>query len=441
LVGSLAQLLDLMRNHGALRIYAKKLAPNDNSKNQVYLGGDFSALNIIPHHDIVIDTSEKAGSKQDRPKADVDFSWLDENGMHRAPDAKLILYPDYPEVRMSGFLKNCPAAPSNVMTVRDVGRILLFGITREGMLLGYAVAADDQIAKELNAGNWATLGVFLELPLSLTQADPKRLLLAELRRVFAQQWVTSQKLEKDGTKKAYRARNGGGYTLEAELGIIPNGYAEPDFMGWEVKQYGVKDFKKFLPKSAVTLMTPEPTGGIYRSAGITEFMQRFGYADKNAVADRINFGGIYQCTKPAYHTDTGLRMTLSGFDALKGQITNLDGGLELIDASGEIAARWGFAGLMKHWNKKHAQAAYVPSIFRDPPPEYAFGSRILLCERTDFILFLKAFSAGLIVYDPGIKMENASADKPIFKKRSQFRVKHRQLTELYHTHEYVDLIE
>ena len=35
-----------MRHHGATRIYAKNLAPNDNSKNQVYLGGDFSALTL-----------------------------------------------------------------------------------------------------------------------------------------------------------------------------------------------------------------------------------------------------------------------------------------------------------------------------------------------------------------------------------------------------------
>jgi hypothetical protein len=29
--------------------------------------------------------------------------------------------------------------------------------------------------------------------------------------------------------------NCGGYTLEAELGATPNGYSEPDFMGWEIK--------------------------------------------------------------------------------------------------------------------------------------------------------------------------------------------------------------
>ncbi len=32
--------------------------------------------------------------------------------------------------------------------------------------------------------------------------------------------------------------------LEAELGVTPNGYSEPDFMGWEIKQFGVKKFDK-----------------------------------------------------------------------------------------------------------------------------------------------------------------------------------------------------
>ena len=64
LSASLSQLLNLMRDHGADRVYAKKLSPNDNSKNQVYLGGGFGALNVIPHGEIVADTRPMAGSKQ-----------------------------------------------------------------------------------------------------------------------------------------------------------------------------------------------------------------------------------------------------------------------------------------------------------------------------------------------------------------------------------------
>lgn len=430
MVASLAQLLDLMRHHGATRIYAKRLSSNDNSKQQVYLGGGFAALNIIPHGEIIIDTSERAGSKQDRPKALLNFFWVDEVGRHRAPGANLILYPDYPEVRLSGFLRGCRAAPNNIMTVRQEGRVLVLGMTPMGDVLAYALAADSSVAAELLAHPSNPIGVFLELPLSLAQDSPKAVLLRELRRIWQLQWIASQKLAADGMKMPYAARNGGGYTLEAELGITPNGYAEPDFMGWEVKQYGVTDFVRFRPKSPVTLMTPEPTGGVYRTAGVAEFMKRFGYPDQSGTPDRFNFGGRYDCQTGQHHL-TGLHMNLSGYDAAAGKITDIEGGMALVTAADEVAASWSFKGLMAHWNRKHAQAAYVPSLFRTPPPEYSFGAQVLLCEETDFLLFLKAFAAGRVYYDPAVKVEGASTAAPAIKRRSQFRVAHADLPQLY----------
>lgn len=430
-----------MRHHGAHRIYAKTLSPNDNSKNQIYLGGGFAALNVIPHGDIYTDTADIAGSVRDRAKAPVEFYWIDEAGRHRAPDANLILYPKYPEVRMSGFLRGCREAPNHLLTVRDAGRVLFFGVTQSGAVLGYATHAESPIAAQLHSGTWPMLGVFIELPLSLGEpADTRSILLAELRRIYAMRWIASQKLVRDGTKQPYAARNGGGYTLEAELGITPNGNADPDFMGWEIKQYGVRDFTSFAPKSVVTLMTPEPTGGFYKSDGATGFLRRFGYADKSGKDDRINFGGIYTCQK-SFHADTGLRMTIAGYDAAAGKITDMDGGLALVTEAGEEAASWSFAGMMKHWNRKHAQAAYVPSLHRSPPPEYAYGPRILLCEQTDFMLFLKAFASGDVYYDPAIKLENASSASPDLHRRSQFRVRHTHLTRMYHRHEHTHLVD
>ncbi|MFS0737669.1 MvaI/BcnI family restriction endonuclease [Sphingomonas sp. 1P06PA] len=438
MIASLEQLLDLMRHHGATRIYAKRLASNDNSKQQVYLGGGFAALNIIPHGEIIIDTSERAGSKQDRPKAFVNLYWIDASGRYPAPGANLILYPDYPEVRLSGFLRGCQAAPNAIMTVRREGRVLVLGMTPEGDVLAHALAADSPVAAELLAHPWNTVGVFLELPLSLTQDDPKTVLLRELRRIWRLQWIASQKLAADGTKMPYTARNGGGYTLEAELGITPNGYAEPDFMGWEVKQYGVRDFIRFRPKSPVTLMTPEPTGGIYKSAGVLAFMRRFGYPDQSGTPDRFNFGGRYDCQTGQHHL-TGLRMNLAGYDVTTSKITDIEGGLALLTAADEVAASWSFKGLMSHWNRKHAQAAYVPSLFRTPPPEYSYGAHVLLCEKTDFLLFLKGFAAGHVYYDPAVKIEGASTLAPAIKRRSQFRVAHSDLTWLYGRHECASL--
>ena len=439
MTGSLGQLLDLLRHHGATRIYAKKLAPNDNSKNQVYLGGDFSALNIIPHGNIYNDDAEVGGAVRDRAKAAVDFYWVDGDGLHHAPNTGLILYPKYPEIRISGFLKGCASAPSQIMRVRDEGRVLFFGITRSGAVLGYAASGDDAVTRELAARDWPMVGVFLELPLSLQNtASPRDQLLAELRRISRMHWIASQKLAADGTKAPYAARNGGGYTLEAELGITPNGYAEPDFLGWEVKQFGVRDFISFRPKSPVTLMTPEPTGGIYRTEGVGAFMQRFGYPDRSGIPDRINFGGRYDCVRQ-HHLLTGLRMTLSGYDEASGKISDLDGGLFLISDRDEVAATWSFKGMMAHWNRKHAQAAYVPSLFQTPPPEYSYGPEVLLCEETDFLLFLQAFATGQVYYDPAVKVENASSATPEIKRRSQFRVAHGDLKKLYRRSETVRL--
>ena len=111
----------------------------------------------------------------------------------------------------------------------------------------------------------------------------------------------------------------------------------------------------------------------------------------------------------------------------------------LVDRNEQVAASWSFKGMMAHWNRKHAQAAYVPSLTRGPPPEYSYGQKILLCEQTDFILFLKAFALGAIYYDPAIKIENASTERPTIKRRSQFRVNHAKLIDVYHTTEVVQI--
>ena len=130
---------------------------------------------------------------------------------------------------------------------------------------------------------------------------------------------------------------------------------------------------------------------------------------------------------------------MSGYDAQSGKITDLDGALSIVDGQEEIAASWSFKGMMAHWNRKHAQAAYVPSLFRTPPPEYSYGPSVLLCEKTDFLLFLKAFASGSVYYDPAIKVEEASSEKPKIKRRSQFRVAHADLPRLYERHEVVAL--
>ena len=73
----------------------------------------------------------------------------------------------------------------------------------------------------------------------------------------------------------------------------------------------------------------------------------------------------------------------------------------------------------------------MPSIRKGPPFEYRYGGRIEMCEGTDFFLFLKAVSDGVVYYDPALKLEGATSPSPALKRRSQFRVRHQALTGLY----------
>ena len=425
--------LDRMAASGAERFYAKRLAPNDNSKNQVYFGGDFAALNIIPHGTVVSDSSLRGGAVRDRSTAPVSFWWMDSRGLSEAPDAKLILYPKYPEIRMSGFIKGCARAPRDLMLSRHPGRVIIFGVCPDGRVIGRASAWDapETVALDRVEANLGTTGVFIDLQgLRQGGVDPRASLLSALRDIHLKRWIGSRKLGSDGIAFPYLAPNGGGYTLEAELGIAPNGYAEPDFLGWEVKQYGVRDFQNNAAKSMVTLMTPEPTGGDYREAGPEGFLRRYGYPDKSGIPGRINFGGIYAVGRD-FHPDTGLGLRLSGYDAGSDKLTDMDGAVELVDQNQRVAASWGFRSILEHWNRKHAKAVYVPSVMQADPPAYRFGDTIQLCEGTDVLLFLAAVARGDVFYDPAIKMEQSDGGTPRVKRRSQFRIRHSALAGLY----------
>lgn len=310
--------------------------------------------------------------------------------------------------------------------------MLFLGICPDGRVLGHVCAGDHPIAQAFWAITGLThTGVFLDLShLATGQGDAKSNLISTLKSIHAKGWIPSQKLGRNGRPAPYRAQNGGGYTLEAELGVSPNGYSEPDFLGWEIKQFGVTDFVNYRAKSPVTLMTPEPTGGVYREEGVEAFMRKFGYADKSGKEDRINFGGIYKIGRD-FHADTGLVLAVSGFNAETRKIEDMDGVLYLSDREDQIAASWSFRGMLAHWNRKHARAAYVPSLKRSPPPEYSYGPKVELFEGTDFLLFLSAVANGDVYYDPAVKMEKVNTAHPALKRRSQFRVRHDRLHGLY----------
>lgn len=428
---NLTQLKGMFVAAGCTKLYAKPLSANDNSKNQVYFGPGFDALNLFPNTGIFADSSPK------NPifKARLQFGWMLPNGqVSNAPNAQLILYPQYPEVRFSGFLKGCEAAPSDLMAGRMEGRILFLGVTSARGIVGFVVDAKSETASEFRTMRLApSEGVFIELALPCipSGADSRDRLLGELRRIHQKGWIDSKQLHSDGTLKPCNASQCGGFTLEAELGIPKNSDAEPDFLGWEVKQYAVGDFDRIESSKPITLMTPEPDGGFYKDESTEAFIRKFGYPDKNGKEDRLNFGGRHFVGRSCQ--PTGLTMQLTGYDSASGKITDAKGEIALVSDSGEIAAAWSFGKILEHWSQKHTKAVYVPSLCREEPQrQYSYGHKVRLAEKTDSLRLLAAFACIKVYYDPGIKLENVST-KPKKKNRSQFRVASRDINALYET--------
>lgn len=427
---SLAAAKRMFSDRGARRIYAKALAPNDNSKNQIYLGGDFEVLQVIPGGEPIPSVAGTHG--EPIFKCPLALSWLDDEGrMFPAPTAQLILYPQYPEVRLSGFLRGAKWAPNDVLTVRDEGRVLLLGVTATDRIFGIAAAADTRLAREVRAlGDLPTVGVLLDLgvPDGPSAGDSKAELLRRLCEISQKGWIEAWRLMPDGSRAPCNGTNCVGVTLESELGILANGRAEPDFLGWEVKAATVANVEK--PRlGTITLMTPEPTRGYYREAGVEAFLRRYGYPDKKGREDRINFGGLHRAG--SRHPITGLELTVVGYDRSSDSVTNSDGDIALVDSSGMVAAAWSFPSLLQHWTKKHANTAYIPALSSpDSSRKYRYGGSVLVTGGTDFLKLLSAISSGLVYYDPGIKLERGPSGLRA-KRRSQWRVNGKALSALY----------
>ena len=79
---NLQRLTTFFSKNGCKRILCKLLAPNDNSKNQIYLGGDFTAVSVLPCMNIREHRTGQIAQTKRTPKkifkGEVDFSWVDE---------------------------------------------------------------------------------------------------------------------------------------------------------------------------------------------------------------------------------------------------------------------------------------------------------------------------------------------------------------------------
>lgn len=417
-----------MHRHGARRVVFKLLANNDNSKQQIYFGGDFDVLRMIPHGELSGEYSKKAGVIF---KAPLKLGWLPPDLLGRpapAPGAQLIYYPRYPEVRMSGFLRGCDHAPGHLMHPPTPGervlrehtpRCLVLGFCPDGGIIAHVSTWGNDLAQDatrriLEKKARQVASVFYEL--CPPQSESREELLRKLRFICTKGPVASCRLNSMGQRIPYSARNAAGYTLESFFGITPNGSSEPDFMGWELKAHS---------SGVLTLMTPEPDSGAYLDdLGI--FLEEYGRSNgfrRDFTGRHLN--GIF-CGK------SSLTLRMEGYDPERNEVVDPDGGLALRDRSGNLAAGWSFSKIISHWSKKHSQTAYVSyrKIDQDCQLFFQYGPEVLLCQGADINRFLAAMYGGTVYYDPGVN-QKFFHDRWHSKKRNQFRVAWKNIDGLY----------
>lgn len=425
----------VMRRHGAERIVFKLLSNNDNSKQQVYVGSEFDVLRLIPHGDLVGQSTSEDGLMF---KAKIKLSWIDiknDSCPSPADGAQIIFYPRYPEVRMSGFLRGSEFAPRNLMQpptkderlLREkLHRCLVFGICEDGTILGFLGEWEGELTKDAKAriaDNSVTkvAGVFYEL--KHPQKDDRIQLIERITEIYRGGPVKSCRLSKSGELIDYNAINGAGYTFESLFGIIPNGNAEPDFNGWELKSHG---------RGPVTLMTPEPDLGSYKE-NLSLFISLYG-VERDL---RKDFTGRHLVSVPNFKS--GLTLQMEGYDPILEEVTDPEGGLILRDCNGNLAAGWTFNKILTHWSRKHSKAAYVSYVKLERDVNYYhFGAEVVLCEGAGLKELLRALYSNVVYHDPGINMKY-SGGRWVSKKRNQFRVLWKNIDQLYGASERINI--
>ena len=427
-----------MKAAGAKRFLIKPLANNDNSKQQIYLGGDFDVIRIIPSGEMYADG--QSGSKGAIFKASVDMYWIDLDGeLDHAPSTQIIFYPKYPETRLSGFIKDTsrvkdiaprklmqPPTPEERKKRNAINRYLILGVNEETVwahCTSWSGGLHEEI-KELIQQNSLELvtSVFYEYLQSSKSSEEK--LLQKLKEIYLNGPIESCRMNAAGEIIPYSAQNGAGYTLEAHFGITPNGFSEPDFMDWELKSHS---------RGAVTLMTPEPNVGIYL-ANLKKFMDAYA---TNKRVNRLDFASRHLIEEK--NLKSALTMYVEGYDFQKDEITDPTGGLMLRDDEGNLAAGWSFGKLIDHWKKKHTNTCFVSSTkIPNKPPYYSYGPEVTLAKGTNLKMFIKALFSSTIYYDPGVKMELINGNWKA-KKRNQFRVGWSKIDTVYGEIKKIDL--
>lgn len=426
--GSLKEVEDLLASHGAHEALIKPLSRNHNDKNQIYSGSDFRPL--FPMFDMEFnmrgpsESKKKGGRNKGKaiPEAVFrNFTWLDASDREvAARNVKMIIYAQYPETRLSGFqtIENTmPSAMSVEYTKKypDTPRFLVLGRRGGGEVLAIMIADPSPEFMDAVGALPSATGSRVWKHLRLRETADGRL-VAMLSRVAGKP-LPGCRLDSARNTLPFNGTQVCGYTLEHELGIIPNSDKNGDFEGIELKTHTQKK---------VTLFTPEPDMGLY-AENFAAFMEKYGYEDKDG---HYRVTGIHRvgirCEKSS--------LTLNVINHERG--TSLAASadknvhLGLVDDDGQLAAGWSLERILNNWNSKHNEAVYIPAK-KGPcdDPELLekgynyrieFSDTVMWCRETSAEQLFEALYNGTLFLDPAPKY---SPDNPkLNKRRSQWRV-------------------
>jgi hypothetical protein len=422
---SVQEALEALRVKGSDYVLVKLLSDaQDNEKNQIYLGGSSVVFQRVPGKEIQTTSSKSAKKLSKNPNflkiaQSIDFSWVDPHGSYQAPNTKMIFYPQYPEIRLSGFLNGAKKAPKAIRRAFQGNfgkRYLMLGIAKHnvfGILVTSNQTAGCHALDSLPTWSSSKILRIKKLKIGMDSLDGARL-VREIKKIASTGPHNSVTLEKHGSKpKPFSGWQGGGYTLEALLGIPRNAISAPDKYGFEIKTFN---------KSSITLITTEPDFGIRQSDGLKVFLNRFGW--KGAKDDgSLRFNGRHYLEGKST-ARSNLRLTIENWDIANNQPSGTGKPrIRLVNSKNEIAAGWSLDKLTDAWMKKHSGAIYVEtspikSSTEKYPRAYDFKGRLYKCEGTSTVKLIKALLDGIIFLDPGDRELEGGEGK----KRTQWRL-------------------
>lgn len=397
--------LQLFRKKGVKRLFIKNLAVHqDNDKNQIFLSTSLDGIANALRAQITFgqpsySNSKKASSKGvPKLEAFINWVWLEDGYESPAPKTKLIYYFQYPEVRLSGFLRNSPRPPDALRRrhmYKYGRRTLLFGMSGSivyGTVLTGEPGTDYPVITSAKASPISD--VLMELHLNRDDAESTITALLGI-------WHPAVKLKTlDATPNEFTGNQAPGYTLEALCGIPANAFSGPDLFGAELKS--------FRFSSKVTLMTPVADGGEWRRLQAREYLHQYGHTGRDGHS--LRFTGAHRVG----NSTNGRTLVLKKNNEKISQTQSVD----LIRESDQrVLESWSVEKIVSSWLKKHDAAFYVKYKYDRQQNQVIFDG-YFKCKYTSPERLLNSIKSGLIYYDPAHTLkENAP-----LKVRPQWRV-------------------